>query len=264
MRCCKGGQLLGVYALTAIVTLGPSYLLQKGFLIIGFALVAVAIGLMAWPVFSLYLARRSGPPSAPEESQGGQPFAPLADDENAPLETVEVDGVQRLRHPALGFSLLHPGADYFDARVAALEMDMELGSHQPGGDLTKSYVYEKKRGDTTLTIVLMKGSGGTAEELREVGSSMEEGTVRRMRTRLGPNVKVERLQGDLVWDANRRLASRHFVVANIHCRIRAHALQLADRPPFIVVLFLTSREPGELDKVLESFRTSTDETAQLR
>ena len=267
-----GGQLLGVNFCTAILTLGPSYLVQNGFRKIGLALLIPPIGLMAWSVASVYMATHSRAPgsvvagqsrarSVPQDSQHP---VPLAADEAVPLETVELQGVRRLRHPKLGFSLLHPGTDFFDAQVAALEIDRRFSAASHGRDWTKSYIYVKKVGGTALSITIANGIGGTEQQLRELSSLAEVGVATQERTRLGPDVKIEHLQDEVVWDANRHEARRHFVVGDMHYRLRAHALQPGGHPPFVVVLILLSREPTELDEVLDSFRPPTDGTAQLQ
>ena len=259
-----GEQLVGIYLLTVIVTAGPSYLLQKGFRALGFTLVAVVVGLLAWPSISLIRSLRSGAPSVPNARQKSQPFASLPEEDRVPLETVEIEGVRRLRHPTLGFSLLHPGEDYFDERVAALNRDNELRAVAGGRDWTQSYVYTKKAGGTALIVSILNGIGVTEKQMQEVGALTEEGYVRGMRNLMGANVKVEHLKDEVVWDANRHEASRYFTVGDLHCRTRAHAIRAVDHPPFVVLLMLTSREPTELEEVLESFRSPTVETAQLQ
>src|SRR5688500_12561632 len=86
----EGTGRLAVFVLA--IGIGISYLLQTGRRGLGLA----AGGL---PVFLLVRPR------------GGTP-APLTASERASLELVEEAGQRRLRHPAFGFSILHPGPTY--------------------------------------------------------------------------------------------------------------------------------------------------------
>ena len=252
------GHLIALWCLAAVVTLVPSLLIQKVSPVLGYVVAAVAILLLAAPVASVYRARHAGSSSAATTSQGSrgqpsQPFAPLADDEIVPLETVEADGIRRLRHPKFGFSLLHPGADYFDAQVAAFAMDNQLARATNGRPWTKTYLYSKKAGGAGFVIIILNRAVRTKEEFRELTSMLEQAFVQQSGTRSGPAPKVERLQDEMVWNADRRQSDMRLATPDMNFRIRAHALQPSDHAPYVVVMCLMSKEPNELDGVLESF-----------
>jgi hypothetical protein len=252
-----GGTLIGILVLTAIATVLPSYLLQKGYRKLGTAIVAVALALLVLPVVSLYRARNTMPPAGPGAGPNDRPYATLPDDESVPLETVEESGVRKLRHPKLGFSVLHPGADYFEQHVAAFEADTKLSQIAGGRNWTKSYVFSKKAGGAALGITIANGVGRTEQELQKLASEVEEDFVFATRAQQGGDVKVEHLRNEVMWNDRYREATRGFHIANLHCTIKAHAFHPANHPPYVVLLMASSQDPAELDGVLASFSQPT-------
>lgn len=82
--------------------------------------------------------------------------ATLTDAERAPFMTIVDGGERRLRHPTLGFSILHPGPGFTAERSVAFRPDAEF------------YSFVDQATAARLTIGLFKGQGESPSSLRKL------------------------------------------------------------------------------------------------
>ena len=86
--------------------------------------------------------------------------AAFTNEERAPLLLVEEHGEPRLRHPALGFSILHPGPGFVLTASQAYRADAQF------------YAFTDKAGAESLTVGLFKGVGDSSASLRDLIEEM--------------------------------------------------------------------------------------------
>jgi hypothetical protein len=171
---------------------------------------------------------------------------PLTPAEKAPLTVVEEGGQRRLRHPALGFSVLHPGAGFRESPevVAALTG----GGPDPE---TQSYGFLGPDMRSTLVISMMKNMGGSREALSQHIDGFQRGLAGS-----APAGNAVRWQGkEIVWDDHRHVARVSASIGDVaHVDVAAYAIQPPGGPPYIVNVMTTAPEANQFPGLLDSFR----------
>jgi hypothetical protein len=80
----------------------------------------------------------------------------FTNEERAPFVAVDRNGERRLLHPALGFSILHPGPGFVPSASQAYRANAHF------------YVFTDQAGGEALTVGLFKGFGGSSASLRDL------------------------------------------------------------------------------------------------
>ena len=101
--------------------------------------------------------------------------------ERAPFVAVDRNGERRLLHPALGFSILHPGAGLVPS------------ASQAYGANAHFYVFTDQAGGEALTVGLFKGFGGSSASLQ--GPSRGDGQAGRRARRQDGRSRAGRSSG---------------------------------------------------------------------
>ena len=105
----------------------------------------------------------------------------LADAERAPLVTVDEGNQRRLRHPTLGFSLLHPGPGF---------VAHESSAFRPSAHF---YSFTDSEARVRFTVGLFKGKGDGPGSLRDLIEGMSKNTDA-LGGRAGSPPRVEKLE----------------------------------------------------------------------
>jgi hypothetical protein len=162
----------------------------------------------------------------------------LTPEERAPLVTVDDGGRPRLRHPTLGFSILHPGPGFVEAGrpVAA------------GGQF---YRYADSSAPAIFMVGLFKSDSGSPAELRKLMEALghQAGTLA---GNSGAPVTVLRL--DVPTDEPPRGEFHALVGEHKHYQLRAHGWRPPGRGPFAAMIAVMSTTPEAYTEVLDSFR----------
>jgi hypothetical protein len=204
------------------VALGASYLWQTGKRRIALA-VGIGFGALICGLTAAALATRPA-------------HRPLA---RVPLLDVTEGGTRWLRHPALGFAVKHPGADY----VEAPELAAVMGSGDPD---TVYYAYTDSARTAVLAIGVMNDIGATRATLDDAMQGIERG----LRAQAGAMSIADR---QLTWDDHHHEARLHAVIGGAHYRVAAFALPERS-PPLVVVINVISQDPDALADVLLALR----------
>jgi hypothetical protein len=163
----------------------------------------------------------------------------FTDAERAPFVTVEEDGRRWLRHPTLGFSVLHPGPGFSAERSEAFRQDAHF----------YSFVDPNER--ERLTIGLFKGQGGSAASLRTLLETMSRQTD----TLGGGNGLPARVVDLDAAPTEPPRGALHVVLGDgRHFRAAAYAWRSADGTPFAILVAIMARAPDAGADVLASFR----------
>jgi hypothetical protein len=171
--------------------------------------------------------------------------ATLTEAQRAPLVTVEQGGERRLRHPAFGFSVLHPGPSFRDAP----ELVAAYRAAGPDPE-TQYYGLMDEASQTALTISVMNGMGGTRESLSEHIDGFQRGFAG---SAVG-SANLRWLGKDVSWDDRRHQATVRAEAAGLQIEVVAHSVQPPQGPPFIVNLTALGPDVGRLRKALASFQ----------
>ena len=165
--------------------------------------------------------------------------ATLTNAERAPFVTIDDGGERRLRHPALGFSVLHPGAGFVLEGAQAFRRDAHFYSFVDGAAAER------------MVIGLFKGQGESSASLRKLLETMGRQT-----DTLGGDAKsparvaeVETSPGDPP-RGGLKIAlgdGRHFQIAG-------YGWRAADGTPFAILVAVMARAPEAGTEVLASFR----------
>jgi hypothetical protein len=170
---------------------------------------------------------------------------PLTSAEKAPLVVVDEGGQRRLRHPALGFSILHPGPGFRESA------EVTAAIRRAGDDPeTHAYGFMDPDSRSTLVIALMKGMGGSRAALSEHLDGLQRG----MAGSVG-STELRWVGKQVTWDDRRRVGRLSALVAGtVHVEVAAYALESPGRPPFIVNLTMSAADADRPAAVLASFR----------
>jgi hypothetical protein len=165
--------------------------------------------------------------------------ATLTDAERAPFVVDESEGERRLRHPTLGFSILHPGPGFTAERAVAFRPDAEF------------YSYVDPAAASRLIIGLFKGQGGSSASLRELLESMAS-----QADALGGPARVPARVLDLSTSPTGppRGVLRIALGDGRLFRTAGYGWRTADGTPFAVLVAVIARAEDASSDVLASFR----------
>jgi hypothetical protein len=170
----------------------------------------------------------------------------LTEAEKAPLVVVVEGGQQRLRHPAFGFSILHPGPGFKESpellQQAGLKRDPD----------TQTYGFLEADTHSALIIAVMKGMGGTQAKLSE----HLEGVLRGLEGSLSGNAETKVLKKEVVWDARRHVANLSVAVGSgLRIDVAAYSVERPGELPLIVNVMVTAPPSDRFAGLLASFRS---------
>jgi hypothetical protein len=235
----KIGEGTGRFALFALVLgVGISYLFQTGKRTLGWVAAAILFaGIAGLTVFAITYER--------------EPAPPLTASDRAPLELVEVGGERRLRHPAFGFSILHPGPTFTMSPEMAGQMKKALNDPS-----TQFHAWADMGAGSILVVGLVNGRGTSREDLERTIDGFEKGMTEAAGGKPAAGVVVKRESREVSWE--RRQARLHTTVTmdavKAHVRVTAHGIEPAGKPPAIVVLISFATQTDALTGVLDSFQ----------
>jgi hypothetical protein len=159
-------------------------------------------------------------------------------EERAALVAVDEGGGRRLRHPALGFSLLHPGAGFVPSVSQAFRADAHF------------YAFDNLALRERLVVGVFKGKGESSASLRSLLESMRQelaqGDVKGF---AGKPSLVTPVEGSL-----RAVALSAPMNAGYELHARAYGLDVPGRSPFAVFIGISTTAPGAYAELLSSFR----------
>jgi hypothetical protein len=167
-------------------------------------------------------------------------------DERGPFVTVESNGERRLVHPALGFSLLHPGPGFVAAGSQAFRPDAQF------------YSFADRDAHESLTIGVFKGMGDRPHALRKLIDSM---AAHASGLAGGSGERVEVVQMDVPDDEPVRGQMHAIIHAVIHAiigkkmhyRLRAYGWSPPHQVPIAVLIAVMSPSADAHEGVLTSF-----------
>jgi hypothetical protein len=233
----QAGQAIGRLAgFVTAAAFGASYLLQTGrrraTLGLGVAFVALVAAGIAAGMMSRGRQHRD---------------ISLTAAEKAPLETADEDGERRLRHPGFGFSILHPGAKFLEAP--------ELVKPKPGqkhDDTTQEYGFADREGRAVLVLSVMKGMGGTREQLADHLDGVQRGFA----GSLPAGAPLQWGDKQVTWTEGLRQArlNASFGVG-MRLEMAAYSVSRAGQEPFIVNVMILAPDADRHTNVTGSFRS---------
>jgi hypothetical protein len=204
--------------------LAGEYLEQTGRVVIG---KLVGLAAIAWLIGGcvLFEAKTSA--------------ATLTSIERAPFVTVDDGDRPRLRHPALGFSILHPGPAFIAERTQTFRPDTQFYSFVDPGEAVR------------LVIGLFKGQGESSSSLRQLLQGLSS-----QANALGGEAKVPARVVELeTSEAEPPRGSLRLVLGDGRLfRTTAYGWRAADGTPFVILLGVIAHTPDAGADVLASFR----------
>lgn len=162
----------------------------------------------------------------------------LADAERAPLVIVDEGKQRRLRHPTLGFSLLHPGPGF----VAS-----DSNAFRPSAHF---YSFTDSEARVRLTVGLFKGQGD-AGSLHELLEAMSKNTDA-LGSRTGSPPRVEKLE--VSGDEPPRGTLEMLLGDGRYLRTSAYGWRAADGTPYAILVTVMAHSYAPGSAVLTSFR----------
>jgi hypothetical protein len=160
-------------------------------------------------------------------------------EERVPFVTVDRNGERRLLHPALGFSVLDPGAGFVASGSQAFRSNAQF------------YVFTDRDAGESLSIGLFKGMGDSPGSLRGLIESMGREAAT-LAGRSGAPVEVVGLD---VPEADPPRGELHAVIGrNRHYRLRAYGWKRPDQAPIAVLIAILSSSADAHTDVLASFQ----------
>jgi hypothetical protein len=221
---------------TAAVVFAASWLGQTGRRRAAIGLVAGFVAL-AGGLFAVLTLMPGGP--------GAHRARALTPADRAPLVVVEAGGQRRLRHPTLGFSLLHPGPAFRDAPEVAAAMS---GGNDPDAI---NYGFLDPASQSALAVSVMYAMGGSREKLSEHLDGVQRGLAS---SPVGKS-DLRWLNKEITWDEHRHVGRLSVSIAGeTRVELASYAVAPAGGDPFIVNLFVMTRQPERFADLLASFR----------
>lgn len=163
----------------------------------------------------------------------------FTNEERAPFVAVDRNGERRLLHPALGFSILHPGPGFVPSASQAYRANAHF------------YVFTDPQGGEALNVGLFKGFGGSSASLRELIEEMgkEAGALA---GKTGAPVRVVRLEAP---DADPPRAELHAIIGEgRHYRLSGYGWKRPGQAPIAVLIAVLSAGADAHSDVLASFQ----------
>jgi hypothetical protein len=232
----EAGQSIGRLAgLMAAAAFGGSYLLQTRRRGAALALAIAFVALVGAGVAAGIMNR------SPHRDSS------LTAAEKAPLVIADEDGERRLRHPGLGFSIMHPGPKFLEAP--------ELAKPKPGrkhDDTTQEYAFADREGRSVLLVSVMKGMGGTRDKLTEHLDGVQRGFV----GSLPEGAPLHWEDKQVRWtDERREVRLVGAFGSGMGVQIAAYSMIRDGQEPFIVNVMMIAPDADRYASVTESFRS---------
>ena len=165
--------------------------------------------------------------------------ATLTDAERAALVSIDEGGQRRLKHPTLGFSILHPGAAFIDGGAQAYRANAQF------------YSYFDPSSDAALFVGLFKDQGDSPDSLRELLTSIS-GQLGDLSGGTGASVHLVSLETP---DTDPPRGTLHATVGDRrHYRIQAHGWKPDGHTPFAILIAVMAPTADAYGDVLASFR----------
>jgi hypothetical protein len=159
-------------------------------------------------------------------------------DERAGLVAVDDGGERRLRHPTLGFSLLHPGPGF----APTIDQPFRASGH--------FYAFDDPARGERLAVAVFKGQGESIASLTSLVETMRGELVRGEASGFESSPSAV-LPAD---GALRSVTlSSHFKNGR-EARLRAYGLDVPARGPFAVLIMVVAAEPDRFSDLLASLR----------
>jgi len=164
----------------------------------------------------------------------------LTDGERMSLVAVEEGGRLRLKHPTLGFSILHPGSGFVDQGGQAFRANAQF------------YSFVDRSSDAGLFVGLFKGNGDSPASLRELLEAMAD-HLRDSSGTPGSRVRLVDLETPATEPPRGTL---HAIIGDHrHYRIEGHGWKPPDGEPSFAILIAVMAPTAEAyADVLASFR----------
>jgi hypothetical protein len=221
---------------TAAVVFGTSWLGQSGRRRAAIGLVAGFVALVGG-LFAVITLTPRGP--------GGHHARALSAADRAPLVVITEGGQPRLRHPTLGFSLSHPGPAFRDAPEVAVAM-----SDVRDPDAI-NYGFQEPGSQSALVVSVMYGMGGSRAALSEHLDGVQRGLAG---SPVGKS-DLRVLKKEVTWDDHRHLGRLSVSIAGeMHVELASYSVVPVEGDPYIVNLFVMTRQPDRFADLLASFR----------
>jgi hypothetical protein len=165
--------------------------------------------------------------------------------EKAPLVAVDEGGQRRLRQPAFGFSILHPGPGFKESpellQQAGLKADPE----------TQTYGFLEADTHSALIVSVMKGMGGTRAKL----TAHVDGVLTGLEGSLAGKAESKVLKKEVVWDDSRHVGNLSVAVGNgLRVDVAAYSFERPGELPLIVNVMVTAPPSDRFAGLLTSFR----------
>ena len=171
--------------------------------------------------------------------------APITDAERAPLLAVDEAGERRLRHPAFGFSILHPGTGFKESAEVASAMAIR------GDDSTQVYGFLEAETRSALIVSVMKGMGGSKSKL----ASHVDGVLSGLQHSVAGKAEFRMIAKEVVWDERAHVGRFSAVVGEATgVELAAYSVRRPGQQPFIVNLMITAPEVKRFAALLASLR----------
>jgi len=170
----------------------------------------------------------------------------LTETERAPLVVVDEGGQHRLRHPAFGFSILHPGPGFQESpelvQQAGLKRDPD----------TQTYGFLEAGTHSALIIAVMKDMGGTLARL----SDHLDGVLKGLDDSLAGKAQTKVLKKEVVWDDGRHVGNLSVAVGgDLRIDVAAYSVERPGELPLIVNVMVTAPPSERFAGLLRSFRS---------
>lgn len=163
----------------------------------------------------------------------------LAEADRAPFVIVDEGNQRRIRHPTLGFSLLHPGPGFVASESSAFRASAHF------------YSFTDREAGIRINIGLFKGQGDSPGSLRDLLETMSKQTDA-LGGRAASPPRVEKLE--VSSDDPPRGTLEMVLGDGRHFRTRAYGWRSADGTPFAILIAVMAHSYAPGTAVLASFR----------
>jgi hypothetical protein len=170
----------------------------------------------------------------------------LTEAERASLVVVDEGGRHRLRHPAFGFSILHPGPRFKESPELVQQSGLQRDPD------TQTYGFLEADTHSALIIAVMKGMGGTRAKLTE----HLDGVLKGLDGSLAGTAQTKVLKNEVVWDDRRHVGNLSVAVGDgLRIDVAAYSVERPGELPLIVNVMVTAPPSERFAGLLRSFRS---------
>jgi hypothetical protein len=163
----------------------------------------------------------------------------FTNEERVAFVAVDRNGERRLLHPALGFSILHPGPGFVPSGSQAYRANAHF------------YAFTDQQAGEALTVGLFKGFGGSSASLRDLIEEMGK-QAGALAGKTGASVRVVRLDAP---EADPPRAELDAIIGEgRHYRMSGYGWKRPGQSPIAVILAVMSPEADAHSDVLASFQ----------